>query len=119
MTPGFKSFLQRWLINTLAVLVATYFVRGIRYGSGTDLCVATLILGVLNAFLRPLLMKPQLLNSLAVLQNRFFELSKNTLLVIEHDARFTLLLLKRRNFRTKRFKLMLLLFNCALSSLEF
>ncbi len=56
MTTGFKSFLQRWLINTLAVLVATYLVKGIQYGSWLDLFVATLILGILNAFLRPLLL---------------------------------------------------------------
>ena len=37
-TQDLKSFLQRWLINTLAVLVAT------------------LVLGILNSFLRPLLM---------------------------------------------------------------
>ena len=51
-----KSFLQRWLINTLAVLVATYLVHGISYGKPIDLFVAALILGVLNAILRPLLM---------------------------------------------------------------
>ena len=51
-----KSFLQRWLINTLAVLVATYLVSGISYGKPIDLFVAALILGILNAILRPLLM---------------------------------------------------------------
>ncbi len=51
-----KSFLQRWLINTLAVLIAAYLLKGITYGKPLDLVVATLILGILNAFLRPLLM---------------------------------------------------------------
>jgi putative membrane protein len=51
-----KSFLQRWLINTLAVLVATYVVSGISYGKPVDLFVAALILGILNAILRPLLL---------------------------------------------------------------
>ena len=55
MTSGLKSFLQRWLINTLAVLIATYLVKGITYGDPVDLIAATLILGILNAFLRPLL----------------------------------------------------------------
>ena len=50
-----KSFLQRWLINTLAVLVATYVVSGISYGKPIDLFVAALVLGILNAFLRPIL----------------------------------------------------------------
>ena len=48
---------QRWIISTVAVLVATFILRGrIDYGSWTDLLVATLILGLLNSFLRPLLM---------------------------------------------------------------
>ncbi len=56
MTPQLKSFLQRWLVNTLAVLVAVRLVNGIHYASNTDLLIATLVLGILNAFLRPLLM---------------------------------------------------------------
>lgn len=56
MKPGFKSFFQRWLINTLAVLVATYIVPGIHYRDWIDLLVATLVLGILNAILRPLLL---------------------------------------------------------------
>jgi putative membrane protein len=56
MNSGSKSFLQRWIINTLAVLVATYLVKGIHYNAPIDLAVATLVLGVLNAFVRPLLM---------------------------------------------------------------
>lgn len=51
-----KSFFARWLINTLAVLVATYVVPGISYGKPLDLFVAALVLGILNALLRPLLM---------------------------------------------------------------
>lgn len=56
MNVRFKSFLQRWLINTLAVLVATYLVKGIHYEKPIDLLAATLILGILNAILRPVLM---------------------------------------------------------------
>lgn len=48
-------FAQRWIINTLAVLVATQIVTGIRYDSVTSLFVASLIFGILIAFLRPLL----------------------------------------------------------------
>ena len=51
-----KMFLQRWLINTLAVLVASSIVSGISYGRSIDLFVAALILGILNAILRPLLL---------------------------------------------------------------
>ena len=51
-----KRFLQGWLINTLAVLVAVYLVPGIHYQRGLDLLVASLLLGILNAVIRPLLM---------------------------------------------------------------
>ena len=51
-----KAFLQRWLINTLAVLVAVYMVDGIKYHGPLDLCVASLLLGIFNALLRPVLL---------------------------------------------------------------
>ncbi len=51
-----KRFLQGWLINTLAVLVAVYIVKGIHYEKPLDLVVASLLLGILNAVLRPFLM---------------------------------------------------------------
>lgn len=56
MPPMLKEFLQRWVITTVAVLVATHVVRGISYDNWQALLVATLTLGLLNAFLRPLLM---------------------------------------------------------------
>lgn len=52
-----KQFLQRWLINTLAVLITVVLLRGhIRYGETIDLFVASLLLGILNAFIRPVMM---------------------------------------------------------------
>src|SRR5215470_1819817 len=51
-----KEFLERWGITTLAVLVAANIVPGIRYDHWQGLLVATLVLGLLNAFLRPLLL---------------------------------------------------------------
>jgi putative membrane protein len=51
-----KSFLLRWIISTVAVLVATYIVPGIDFQKPLDLLVATLLLGILNTFLRPLLL---------------------------------------------------------------
>src|SRR5437899_4857286 len=56
MATQFKGFLQRWLITTVSVLVATHMVNGIDYDNLQGLLVATLVLGLLNAFLRPLLM---------------------------------------------------------------
>jgi putative membrane protein len=52
-----KRFLQSWLINTLAVLVAVYVLHGrIHYERPLDLFVASLLLGIFNAVLRPVLM---------------------------------------------------------------
>lgn len=56
MPPSLKVFLQRWVVNTLAVLVAVAMVRGINYDNPLDLLVASLLLGILNAFLKPVLM---------------------------------------------------------------
>lgn len=50
-----KKFLQTWLINTLAVLLAVYIVPGIHYQRWLDLVVASLLLGILNAVIRPVL----------------------------------------------------------------
>ena len=60
MQPGtrrFLRFLQSWIINTFAVLVAAIILQGhIAYKTSTDLIVASLLLGILNAFVRPILM---------------------------------------------------------------
>jgi putative membrane protein len=58
MPPKLKEFLIRWVITTVGVLVAAHLVPGIHYDRGNweALFVATLVLGLLNAFLRPLLL---------------------------------------------------------------
>jgi putative membrane protein len=55
MAPQLKRFLLQWIIGTLAVLVATHVVKGISYNGASSLLVATLLLGILNTFVRPLL----------------------------------------------------------------
>jgi putative membrane protein len=55
--PGLKRFIQSWLINTLAVLVMVKILSPhIRCASLADLFVVSLLLGILNAGLRPLLL---------------------------------------------------------------
>jgi len=56
MSAAFFPFLQRWLVTMLAVLIAAKVVRGIQYDSATSILVASLLLGFLNAFVRPLLL---------------------------------------------------------------
>jgi putative membrane protein len=53
-----KKFLQSWAINTAAVLVAVYMVPGIRFKDESlwTPFVTSLVLGILNAFIRPILM---------------------------------------------------------------
>jgi putative membrane protein len=55
MPPRFKEFLGRWLITTAAVMVAANLGLGVHCDNFTTLLVASLLLGILNAFLRPLL----------------------------------------------------------------
>src|ERR1035441_6994854 len=55
---GMKKFIQSWAVNTLAVLVAVYMVPGIRFKDASlwTPFVTSLVLGILNAFIRPILM---------------------------------------------------------------
>lgn len=51
-----KPFLIRWASTTFAVLVAAAFVPGITADTGEALIWAGLILGILNAVVRPVLL---------------------------------------------------------------
>ncbi len=51
-----KRFIQSWAINTMAVLLAAYILKGIHYEKPLDLFVASFLLGILNTILRPVLM---------------------------------------------------------------
>lgn len=48
------SFLKRWLITTVAVWLAASIVPGIHYTT-SGLFLAALVLGLLNAFVRPIM----------------------------------------------------------------
>lgn len=56
MSPRLKTFLLQWLNNTVAVFVATCVIPRIRYDNVGGLLVATFLLGILNTFIRPVLM---------------------------------------------------------------
>ena len=51
-----RVFLHQFVVGTLAVLVAVHMVPSIQYERLEHLLLATLVLGALNAFLRPLLL---------------------------------------------------------------
>ena len=84
MSDKFKVFIQRWVVSTLAVLVATYIVPGIQFERWQDLLVATLVLGLLNTFLRPILMLLSL--PLLIFTLGLFTLVINALLLLLVDA---------------------------------
>lgn len=46
-------FLIKWIINSLAILIITYIVKGIQVASPLTAIVVALVLGIINAFLRP------------------------------------------------------------------
>src|SRR6478672_7312304 len=52
-----RHFVIRWAVTTVAVMVASFVMHpGIRYDSKASLIGASLLLGILNAFLRPVLL---------------------------------------------------------------
>jgi putative membrane protein len=55
MSRSLKEFLQRWIITTVSVLVAAQVVPKIHYENWQALLIATLVLGLLNAFIKPVL----------------------------------------------------------------
>src|SRR5213595_2724102 len=79
MSASLKNFLQRWLINTVAVMVAAQIVPGIECHSIGALFAASLLLGIFNALLRPLLWLLSL--PLVILTLGLFTLVINALLL--------------------------------------
>lgn len=49
-----KGILVRWLILTVAIILASYLLKGIQIGGFFSAFFAAAILGVLNAFFRPI-----------------------------------------------------------------
>jgi len=56
MNKGSVRFIQDWLVNTFGVLIAVALVRGVDYDGTMALLLASLLLGVLNAAVRPFLL---------------------------------------------------------------
>ena len=49
------NFIVRWGINSLAIFIVAHIVRGIEVSSTATVLVIALVLGIINAFLRPLI----------------------------------------------------------------
>ena len=75
-----RHFLFRWGVTTIAVIIAASIVRGIHYDSTGALILAALLLGILNAFVRPILLI--LSAPLILLTLGFFVLVVNGLMLL-------------------------------------
>ena len=49
------NFLIKWIVNSTALLVVAHVVSGVSLDNWSSVFVAALVLGLLNAFLRPIL----------------------------------------------------------------
>lgn len=49
------SILINWLVSALAILAAAYLLPGVHIASFTTALVVAIVLGIINAFLKPLL----------------------------------------------------------------
>ncbi len=75
-----RHFVFRWAFTTIAVMVASSILSGIRYDSVASLIGAALLLGIFNAFVRPVLLI--LSAPLILLTLGFFILVVNGLLLL-------------------------------------
>ena len=51
-----RHFIFRWALTTISVIITAEILRGIRYDTPGVLILASLLLGILNAFVRPVLL---------------------------------------------------------------
>ncbi len=51
-----QSFLLRWLFNSVAIYLTTRIIHGVRIPDFTAAIVPALVLGIVNAFIRPLIL---------------------------------------------------------------
>ena len=51
-----RHFIFRWILTTISVVIAAAILSGIRYDTVSALILASLLLGILNAFVRPVLL---------------------------------------------------------------
>ena len=49
------GFLLHWLITAISLVVADWALRGVHIGSGMSLALAAVVLGFVNALVRPVL----------------------------------------------------------------
>lgn len=50
------NIIINWLVSALAILVAAYILPGVQVSSFTTALVVAVVLGIINAFLKPILL---------------------------------------------------------------
>ena len=75
-----KGFVYRFLVNALALAVTAWIVKGIQINGVLSLFFAAMVLGVLNAFVRPVFLVFTL--PLNILTMGFFTLVINGLMIM-------------------------------------
>lgn len=74
------SLLISWLISTLAVIITAYLLQGVHIDSFTTALIVALVLGIINATLKPLLILLTL--PINILSLGLFTFIINALLII-------------------------------------
>jgi putative membrane protein len=75
-----KEFLLRWFVTTLSVLGATWLIPGLHCDTNGALLGAALLLGIINALVRPILLLLSL--PFIIVTMGFFILVVNALLIL-------------------------------------
>jgi putative membrane protein len=86
---GFKGnymlvIITRWLIITLAILLASQFVPGIRVDTLSTAVIAACVLGLINIFVRPVLVFLTLPLSVLTLGLFYFFINALLLMLVAH-----------------------------------
>jgi putative membrane protein len=53
---GMGSFFAHWVVTAISLVVADWALDGVRVGSGLSLAIAALVLGFVNALVRPIML---------------------------------------------------------------
>lgn len=80
MPDNISDFLIHWAIMSLALWVASYIFKGLKFESKTSLIISALVLGFMNAILRPVLFWLTLPITLVTLG--FFALALNAFMIM-------------------------------------
>lgn len=74
-----QGFLFRWFFNAVAIYLTTLIIRGIQVPDFTTALIAALVLGIVNAFIRPIVLLLTL--PINILTLGLFTLIVNTLML--------------------------------------